>query len=336
MKKKGFILVLTLWVLVAIMLAAAFFSERVVQAVHDAKISEEHTAALLGISDTKAELLFRMATAPNGVYGLGDNNNAVRLDGQLYFTHGSYLELQDMRGLINATQFPNQQLMDLLRLMGIDSLTISRLMDTLQDYQDEDNLRRLNGAEAADYLAVGLPPPPNRPLRSIEELQGILGWRDLNSELLTRLMESMSLGKEVQINLNTAPYDVLRTIEGMDEPKTRRLMAQREIEPLLSINAVAAITGKDADWVMSLRNGVVSAAAVRVNQFAKSLPWVLRYDIVLTPKSEFSPWHINYAYKIPKKERSDHEIPLPALLLQPTSSGQAPVLPSQGGALLFR
>jgi general secretion pathway protein K len=336
MKQGGFILAITLWIIVAIILAATFFSERVMRSVQAAKKAEDHSAALLNISNTKSELLFRLATVPNTIYGLGEGANSVRLDGRLYSSHDSHLEVQDMGGLINATFFPNPVLIDLLQLMGLDNLKIAKLIDVLQDYQDADSLRRLNGAEAAEYLEAGLPPPPNHSLRSIEELKNMIAWRDLDPVLLARIMNSISLGKEVRINFNTAPLDVLRIIDGMDEPKAHRLIAQREIEPLRSIEAVAAMTGRAADFVMLMRYGIVSTSAVRVNQFAKSLPWVLHYDIVLTPKSENSPWIIEYSYKIPKKEWPDHDIPLPELLLQPAPVSPTDFLSGNGGGVRSR
>ncbi|MGQ9485714.1 MAG: hypothetical protein ACUVSA_12305 [Desulfosoma sp.] len=51
------------------------------------------------------------------------------------------------------------------------------LVDALLDWQDADDLVRLQGAEAAWYVQRGLPPPTNRPFSSLCEMQKVRGVR---------------------------------------------------------------------------------------------------------------------------------------------------------------
>ena len=62
--QRGFALALTLWILAAIMVAAAIFSDRVRQAVSLAQRQQQNTDALLDIAASQAEILFRLAVTP--------------------------------------------------------------------------------------------------------------------------------------------------------------------------------------------------------------------------------------------------------------------------------
>ena len=49
-------------------------------------------------------------------------------------------------------------------------------MDAIADFRDPDDLRRLNGAEDADYQSAGLKHgAKDGPFKAIEELQQVLG-----------------------------------------------------------------------------------------------------------------------------------------------------------------
>src|SRR5271169_2328659 len=69
-KQRGFVLALTLWILAAITIAAAIFSDRVSQAVELAQKQQQNTDALLDIAATRAEILFRIGVTPISAYGL--------------------------------------------------------------------------------------------------------------------------------------------------------------------------------------------------------------------------------------------------------------------------
>ncbi|WP_242513196.1 general secretion pathway protein GspK [Halochromatium salexigens] len=57
-----------------------------------------------------------------------------------------------------------------------DELQRDQLADAILDWRDDNDLARLNGAEDADYAAVGLPyGAADRPFRSVEELRQVLG-----------------------------------------------------------------------------------------------------------------------------------------------------------------
>ena len=59
---------------------------------------------------------------------------------------------------------------------GLTAEAADRLTDAVEDFKDADNLKRPNGAEAADYAAAGLKyGPKNAPFASVAELQQVFG-----------------------------------------------------------------------------------------------------------------------------------------------------------------
>ena len=63
--------------------------------------------------------------------------------------------------------------------MGVPAEDRDGLIDKFLDYLDANSFRRLNGAEAPEYLEAGLDPPANAPLRTPLEVRRVLGWRDI-------------------------------------------------------------------------------------------------------------------------------------------------------------
>ena len=58
----------------------------------------------------------------------------------------------------------------------LDEPSAARLVDAIGDWKDADDLRRPNGAEAADYQAAGSPYlPANALFETVPELQRVLG-----------------------------------------------------------------------------------------------------------------------------------------------------------------
>ncbi len=104
--------------------------------------------------------------------------------------------------------------------LEIDFGTTRELSSTLLDWIDEDEERRLNGAESEDYLSEN---PPYRaadaPLQSLYELRLLKVWQDeffdedgQPNELFDRFAELFSVVNDGPVNLNSAPQSVLDTI----------------------------------------------------------------------------------------------------------------------------
>jgi type II secretory pathway component PulK len=99
------------------------------------------------------------------------------------------------------------------------------LLATLRDWTDEDDAPREGGAEAAEYAAAGSPyRPPNRPLRSLDDLPRIRGFTDSISLALAPFVTVWGDGR---VNVNTAPREVLAAVPALGPDGADAVIAAR-------------------------------------------------------------------------------------------------------------
>ena len=329
-KEGGFVLLLVLVLLVVISLLASTVALISRQSVEAAIAEVDAFEGETDMLSTQQTLLFLLSTQPRSAAGLTIDNarkgissadestyglsafpvgNEIRLDNRGYIGLGnSAFSIQDDRGLINPNWiFPGilQQFYARQKSSPGDwgGLEAKRL-----DYQDADDLKRLNGAESAEYVKAGLPPPANRPLSSPLELRRILGWEKLLSGMDdTELVNTFSVAQENTINLNTAPANVLTLVPGLDADAATRLIAQRDLAPYLyrwSIESTFPIPTY-MDDVISLFSADSGNLTLwdRHGGRLKLIHWTL------TPLKEGAPpWRVDYEVDLPRGQQSDEEL----------------------------
>lgn len=297
--QNGFILVATLWVMVIVAIAAGYFANRVALSIELAQQSKQNTRALIDMAGARAEILYRLATISTTEYGLGRGDSSISLDNRPYATLGNtILQLQDARGLLNLNYPDGERLHRLLGQLGIPAQRRSHMIDTLRDYIDNDNLHRLNGAEAQAYLALNLPPPSNNYLVTPWEARRIIGWRDA-PELWQdgRLLDLITTSQTGGLNPNTAPAEILRTLTDISEEHVNAIINQRKVAPILhfgQLASIAPITTQQLEDVIVLR----PSNTIRITQYAPGAAWAVQYSITLTPNDDAAPWKTDYFSRV--------------------------------------
>jgi type II secretory pathway component PulK len=296
----GFVLVLVLWLMAVLTIAASYFSLRVERAVALARDAKTNGDAHLDMANARAEILFRLATTPLSVAGLGSADGAViALDGRPYRAEGNTaLSLQDDRGLLNLNVVSDDRLTRLLGLLGVAPEKRLALIDLLRDYLDEDDLRRLNGGESREYEEAGLPPPRNAPLLTPYEPRRILGWASegvlWEDDALPRLATTSA---SVALNPNTAPWQVLATLPGVTNEVAQAVLARRRIAPFRDISELAAVLRVPVAQLM-FEVITLPSETVRVTQYVPGAAWAVSYNVTLTPTAPETPWRIGYFHRI--------------------------------------
>ncbi len=325
-KQQGFVLAVTLWVLAILAVAAAYFAERMQDAKRLAEQATMRAQALVDMSGTRAEILFRAATTPISLYGLGASaTDAIALDDRAYYGLGdSLVRLQDNRGLLNLNFARDDQLERFLNVLGVPAARRAAMIDTLRDYVDEDNLKRLNGAEAADYAAAGLPPPRNAKLITPLEAKNIYGWKYATSLWQANLLASLTTtSSSYSVNPNTAPWQVLATISGMTPAAAQAIVHARRSTPVVHAAQVEGLTGIAVSTDPYTADVItLPADSVRLTQQARGMGWGWQYNVTLTPMSDAAPWRIDYFYRVALTSNDSAKqitIPLPALAAVPAS-----------------
>lgn len=150
-----------------------------------------------------------------------------------------HIEIRDEGGKLPINTMDEALLNRLLEEeLDFDFGTSRELSSTLLDWIDEDDFRRLNGAESDDYLNENPPyRAANRPLQSLEELRLLKVWKDeffdkdgLPNEKFAQLSGLVSVLNNDTVNLNAAPEEVLEVLslengwqpdslfDGLDQP----------------------------------------------------------------------------------------------------------------------
>jgi type II secretory pathway component PulK len=321
----GFVLILTLWVLVIVAFAAGYFAERVARSVELARQSLQNTRAMIEMADTRAEILYRLSTISITEYGLGRGNTTIRLDNRPYHGEGDTLiRLQDTRGLFNLNLADDDTLYRFLGMLGIPGERRGHMIATLRDFTDADKLQRLNGAEDQEYRQLNLPPPKNGPLVTPWETRRIIGWRDM-PQLWgnNRFIALATTGIPQGINPNTAPAEVLATLPGGTEEIARFIIARRQLSPILNSGQFSAIT-LVPELYYDLQLNFLPGSTMRITQQATGLSWGLQYNITLTPLADDAPWQTDYYTRIGIGAQADTAGDLTVLPPRSTAPPAAP------------
>lgn len=331
-RQRGFVLVIVLAVLVVLTLLATAVATSAERAIQAAQADADRFQSELTMAGTRDTLLFMLATQRQTLAGLTVNDsdakaspsvppedadgftalpvgNEIHLDGTPYQGLGSTLfSLQDDRGLLSvnwSAPILRFALYDSFaeRETKWDGLDAKRL-----DYQDPDDLHRLNGAEAAEYKRNGLPPPSNRPLVTPLELRRIPDWEKMLSGIDdTQLLSTLSIARSASLNINTAPANVLALLPGLTRKNAERMVEVRRAAPFLSTRQAQETFGITAapDDILSLF-AIPSGNLILWDQRSGArqlLHWTL------TPlEADGPPWRIDYEVTLPRGNESDQTV----------------------------
>lgn len=326
---NGFILPLTLWMIAIIGLLAATLNVWVAETVANSRSLAQRTQLALTQANFRNELVYMLGTRPSSYRGLEigpkldlvdsaditavmvgatDSGRTLEFDGRSYVAENDpnlILALQDGAGLLNLNATAPQNMRRALTAFNVPEPQINRLIDTLLDYIDDDDLTRLAGAEKAQYERLGLPPPANGLLLSPLEAQRIIGWDSLDA-LWEAEMESpiLTTCQSPGFNLNSAPPRVLiANIRGMTQDKVDQVLAKRAQRPFRNIREFAAaadILITDEPFFYEFAPG----RCVVVDMIDQLSEQHMRFSLTLEPISQTRPWRVDYATRIPTQHRS--------------------------------
>lgn len=260
-RPRGFVLVLVLAMLVILSLLAGGIAATTARLAEQSRQRAQRMQDEVDIASTRATVMYLLSTQRMTVGGLtidrlvsfpGEGirqmqsdqdlesslpiGNEIVPDARPYRGIGqARFAIQDDYGLFGVNWNPPWMLQRLLDQGGRKTTPPQTLINRLLDYQDADNLYRLNSAEADGYRREGLRPPTNRPLTTPMELMRVMGWPEALAFLSpAEINDTISSEAVAVVNVNTAPARVLRTIEGVDEDMAARVVAFRKTQPFLT------------------------------------------------------------------------------------------------------
>ena len=205
-------LVLVLWIIVLLSVIGISHSRNVRL---DMQIARHH------VEHAKARALAE-AGVNRAIYELFNNNEETRwlFNGQLYqmsLPEGDVqIMIRNTSGLVDINTASPSVLETLFSGVQIDQQERSALVDAIMDWKDSDDLKRLNGAEDADYKEKGLDyGTPDRPFFSIGELRYVMG---MNTAIYNTISPYITVfSGQGMINQAFAPEELSALFSGSEE-----------------------------------------------------------------------------------------------------------------------
>ncbi len=223
-RQKGVALVLVLWVVTLLTVIAGNFAFSMRSEAQIARnllsMAQAQARADAGVQRAWYELMKPPTELKRWT---GDGQAHVQsLDGGVL-----RVSIQDESGKIDIGTASEALLIGLFRSLGLGQDAAVALADCVQDWRDTDKLRRLHGAEEAEYLAAGRTyVPPNAAFETVDELQRVLG---VTPELFRRLEPIVTVySKQLGVNTAIAQRPALLAIPGVNPEMVDQFMSQRQ------------------------------------------------------------------------------------------------------------
>ncbi len=241
--ERGIALILVLWVTVLLTIIASSFVFAVRTEsqglANDIKHTEAYYIARSGMSLAVARLLSDISKSGDSA---AEESGRWIYDGRPYRVELSkgYAEIRiyDEGGKVDLNAARREDLVRVLKGLGVEGSLRDVIADSILDWRDDNNFHRLNGAEDDFYrkLTPGYE-AKDGPFDTVDEL---LWVRGVTKELFYGHSED-DQGRVVglrdvftvftgsyRINVNTAPYELLLTVPGMDERAAANFIEARK------------------------------------------------------------------------------------------------------------
>ncbi|HMO45613.1 MAG TPA: type II secretion system protein GspK [Rubrivivax sp.] len=307
---RGYVLVTVMVAMVLLALIAARLDDRVSK-FREASLQWGRWAqAQADLAGARDELLMLMATRPLTPLGFA-GTPLLRVDGRAYrLPSGVRASVQDLRGLISIVAYDPGVMTRFLVAQGVPARDAAPLLDKLADYSDLDHLHRLNGAEAEDYAAAGLPPPRDDWPISPFELSLVLGWRE-HPALWERASDHFTAVRDGWLNPNTAPPEVLAALPGATPQAVRTLLELREQG--FHVSSAAALLGLSGIRLPDDPVAFYPGVFYRLRLWRPEDARALEYTVMLAPDARTLPWLILETRQVRRPTQHDDKTDPPLL-----------------------
>lgn len=310
--QRGYVLIMVLGALALISLVAARFANRIDELRLQAASLQTHAQQKLQMSNALSAALYMVTTNPLGRGGVGSGNEPLLYaDDRLYvMPQGGDIRVQDQRGLLPLNAVDRAQFRLVLQALDLPAAEVDGWIDTLQDYQDTDSLKRLSGAEAQEYAALGLLPPRNDWLVSVRELNRLPGWKE-RPAVVEAIEQIASTGRLLLYNPNTASIKLLAALLPAASPEQlENFDTLRRRTPFVSGAAARRATGLPMEREDFLFH---AGEELRLTVAASGAPRGLQYNVTLTFGGAQAPWLISEAHPVAHHSRDtpDRATPFP-------------------------
>lgn len=222
--QKGIALIIVLWITTLLMLIASSFIYAMRTEVNIVANSLAR-ARLEAAADAAVQRSVFEMSKPQQLPGRWTTDGVA----QSWSYQGVAVEvgMTDESGKIDINTASDALLRGLFLAQGMKEEEAATVTDAILDWRDPDLLKRLRGAEEADYLAAGYSyKPANAAFQSTEELRLVMG---MTPELFDKVAPLITIySRQPGINAGIASRGVLRALPGATDVLVDQYIAQRE------------------------------------------------------------------------------------------------------------
>lgn len=327
--QRGFVLVLTIWIVAAIGLVIVGVNTWVSQAINNASVLQQQVSDQIALANIRNELIYTVGTRPMTYRGLETGRLVEKIDptdanammtadfrtdrfmvmnGTPYRSESEpdyIIQVFDGRGLINLNNTNAPYLRRMLALFDVPEAKQNSMIDALEDYTDRDDLTRISGAEIKEYQRLGLQPPANAWLITPHEAQSVLNWDTVKS-LWARDTDAplLSACTGAGFNPNTAPREVLiANFPGLDEAGVTEILKRQNERPfrnMREVSAAANIMVRDDPFFFTLSPSPCMIVEITHEPTGNRSRFSLTID---TFSAKTKPWRVDYAFPIPARDQ---------------------------------
>lgn len=291
--RRGFALIMALWLLVALSTVGAGMAVRAKDVRRTAANVQESARALAaadgGVAHVRLLLERRLqrGAAGGGTAAILDPwvelgsvlPDSQALDGAVY-----RVALRDAGSALHLNRCGEDELRTLLVALRVDAGEADRIAQAAMDWRDPDDLHRGRGAERGDYLRAGAAVlPRDGPFLSVEELRSVRG---VTPEIFALARPHLTVAGTGRVNLNTAPAPVLLALPGMgNEAVAFVLRRQRSGVPLGSLADLgpqlspAARDGFQAEYARLNARTTTTTLEVEIRSTGRPVPGRIRRTV---------------------------------------------------------
>ena len=222
--QKGIALIIVLWITTLLMLIASSFIYAMRTDVNIVANSLARARLEAAADAAVQRSVFEMSKPPQ-LPGRWTTDGVA----QSWSYQGVAVEvgMTDESGKIDINTASDALLRGLFLAQGMKEEEAATVTDAILDWRDPDLLKRLRGAEEADYLAAGYSyKPANAAFQSTEELRLVMG---MTPELFDKVAPLITIySRQPGINAGIASRGVLRVLPGATDVLVDQYIAQRE------------------------------------------------------------------------------------------------------------
>ncbi len=250
---QGIALIQVLIISIILTMLGIYINQTVRSQVGIVNLMKNSFALNLQLENAEAELLYTLLTQKR--YRKIGSDNAIVQKWNFYGTpfllnENTTVIIQDLSGLLSLNILNKTLARNFFEQMGHSAHEVRTFLDSLEDWKDKDDLKRLNGAESNYYRYIKQPGPRNAYLQTVSEVENIQQGR-----LLTRAQWQRYFTTEIVLSFNpfNAPNFILKVFLNNDTAYEEVL--QKRSAGLLTELGFYQITSIEQDEFISFATG---------------------------------------------------------------------------------